>query len=93
VPILTTKALIEELHRLIDSKKDNGAILQEVYDILKENNSKVETDWWNTLTEEQQQELDRAEKEIKDPNNLIGHKEAMETARQFIKKDKHSDKN
>ncbi len=83
---MTTKALIEELHRLIDSKKDDEAILNEVYEILKEDNAEGKTDWWDNLTEEQQQELDRAEEEIKDPNNLIGHKEAMEQARKWLKK-------
>jgi thiamine pyrophosphate-dependent acetolactate synthase large subunit-like protein len=81
-----------EIQHLVTNERSE-AVLQKVLRLLKHEDDEQSNNWWNTLTEEQQLELDRAEEEIKDPNNLIGHKEAMETARQFIKKDNFSDNN
>ncbi len=36
-----------------------------------------DSDWWNHLTEEEQAELERAEEEIKNEENLIPHEEVM----------------
>lgn len=80
-----------EILNLLEEVDDESTLVK-VIKLLQES-EEGETDWWDTLTDEQCEELERAEEEIKDHNNLIGHKEAMETARQFIKKDKHSDKN
>jgi urease accessory protein UreF len=81
---MTTKALLEELHHLIDSKKDNEAILQKVYEILKEDNAEGETDWWDEMTDEQRAQQEKAEEDIRLGRNLVPHEEAMKRAKKWL---------
>lgn len=83
---MTTKALLEELHHLIDSKKDNEAILQKVYDLLKEDNEEGTTDWWDEMTEEQRAEQELADEDLKEGKNFISHEEALKRMDSWLKK-------
>ncbi len=81
---MTTKALIEELHRLIDSKKNDEAVLHEVYGILKEDADEKGTDWWDEMTDEQRAQQEKAEEDIKLGKNLVSHEEAMKRAKKWL---------
>lgn len=83
---MTTKALIEELHRLIDSKKDNEAVLHEIYEILKEDNGEGATDWWDEMTDEQRAEQELADEDLKEGKNFISHEEALKRMGSWLKK-------
>ncbi len=82
---MSAKNIKVEIQHLVTNERSE-AVLQKVLRLLKHEDDEQSNNWWNTLTEEQQLELDRAEEEIKDPNNLISHKEAMEQARKWLKK-------
>lgn len=81
---------IIDMLRMVDDEQ----LLEQIHAVLL---AKVgqpsEPNWWETLTDEQQQELDRAEEEIKDPKNLIGHAEAIQRARALLYKDKNNQPN
>jgi len=83
--IMAASNIKEEIQRLVIHER-NDDVLQKVLRLLKHEDEEQSLNWWDNLTDEQQEELDRAEEEIKDPNNLIGHKEAMEQARKWLKK-------
>lgn len=82
---MTTKALIEELHRLIDSKKDDEAVLHEVYEILKDD-KEMETDWWDEMTDEQRAEQELANEDLKEGKNFISHEEALKRMQSWRKR-------
>ena len=47
---------------------------------------KQETDWWDELTPEQQQELQLAIDESEDENNLVSEEEANEMIQKWLSK-------
>lgn len=86
VSIMTTKALKEELYRLIASK-DDQAVLQEVYEILRDDkDTEGATDWWDEMTAEQRQQQEKADEDIRLGRNLVSHEEAMKRAGKWLEK-------
>lgn len=84
------QALKDEIKKLLDQVHDE-ALLKQFHQWLHIITQPKLDNWWDNLTDEQHEELIRAEEEIKDPNNLIDHKDAMENARRFLRKDNNGD--
>lgn len=73
-----------DFHQLIDQIEDEK-ILQEVYEILKNYQKKQGEDFWDSMTEEQRQELNKALLESEKEENLISHEEVMKQANKWKK--------
>ena len=73
---MTVTELKTNLHKLIDSSQDEE-LLSVVHDILEQREVSKPGDLWNSLTEEEKEELLNAEKESQNPSNLIAHDEVM----------------
>ena len=67
--------LKQDIHLLIDSISDSE-ILYAVKTLL-EKNASVQTDWWQTISEEERYEILQGLSEA-DNNDLIAHEEVME---------------
>ncbi len=71
---MNTIELKKEFHNLIDSI-DNENLLSDFYFLLKKRISAKEGNLWKGLTKKEQEELNSAIEESKNPENLISHKE------------------
>ena len=71
---MTTLELKKEFHDLIESIS-NEKLLLNFYDLLKNRLSNPDGKLWNTLSEEEQQELLMAFDESNDDKNLLGQNE------------------
>lgn len=65
-----TMELKSDLHKILD-KIENEQLLRTIYDFLKQRENTQEGQIWNTLTEEQKNEVYLSYKESTDGNNLI----------------------
>jgi hypothetical protein len=62
----------QNFHNLID-KIDNERLLISFYNLMKKRSSAQEGKLWNSLSNDQQNELLTALDEIKNPDNLLPH--------------------
>lgn len=68
--VMGTMELKSDLHKILD-KIENEQLLRTIYDFLKQRENTQEGQIWNTLTEEQKNEVYLSYKESTDGNNLI----------------------
>jgi predicted transcriptional regulator len=73
--------LKQDIHLLIDSITDSE-ILHAVKTLL-EKNAKVQTDWWETISEEERAEILQGLSEA-DNNDLMAHDEVMEKYKKWL---------
>lgn len=72
-------------HQLIDRIEDE-AVLHELYQMLLNYQQKKESgDFWDSMTDEQKQELEQALAESESDENLISHQDVMNRARKWKK--------
>lgn len=67
---MKTKDIKNDLHNLIDSI-DNDLLLMKFYDLMIKSTSNKEGELWNSLSEDQKNQLLLAEMESNEPDNLI----------------------
>lgn len=67
---MSTIELKSDLHKIVD-KIENEQLLRAIYDFLKQGENEQEGQIWNTLTEEQKNEVYLSYKESQDDKNLI----------------------
>ena len=82
---MSVSELKTKLHSLID-EVDNEQLLAYINSLLDENNQAQKADWWDELTNEQKKDLEDAEADIDDPNNLIDNDEVFRQAKEWLKK-------
>jgi len=80
---MNTIDLRNNFHLLIDSI-NNDNILSKFYAIMSRTNDKSDGNLWGRLTEEEQEELIRADIESNDPSNLISHSEIQEKHKKWL---------
>lgn len=68
--VMGTMELKSDLHKILD-KIENEQLLRTIYDFLKQRENTQEGQIWNTLTEEQKNEVYLSYKESTEDNNLI----------------------
>jgi hypothetical protein len=71
---MNTIEIKRNFHNLID-RIDNERLLINFYDLMKQRSSAQDGKLWNSLSEDQQDELLAALDEIQHPENLIPHSE------------------
>ena len=72
-------------HQLIDQIEDE-TILSELYQMLLNYQQKKESgDFWDSMTDEQKQELEEALAESESDENLISHQDVMNRASKWRK--------
>ena len=67
---MTVTELKTNLHKLINRSQDKD-LLSVVHDILEQREVSKPGDLWESLTEEEKEELLNAEKESQNPSNLL----------------------
>jgi len=80
---MTTIELKNNFHHLIDSI-NNDNILSKFYAIMARTNERADGKLWGRLTEEEQEELIRADIESNDPSNLISHTEIQKKHKKWL---------
>ncbi|MBK8448489.1 MAG: hypothetical protein WAR77_08905 [Saprospiraceae bacterium] len=75
----------EAFHKLIDTIEDEG-LLNEYYNLITRLSNSQEGELWNTLTNEQKEELMLSYEESKDPKNLISHEEVIGQFSKWLEK-------
>ncbi|MEO5673274.1 MAG: hypothetical protein ABIQ74_01385 [Chitinophagales bacterium] len=73
---METPELKSQLHHLID-QLDDPNILGEYYKEIKKAVAVSKTKLWDTLTDDQKQEVLLSYEESKDPGNLVDHETVM----------------
>ncbi len=73
---METIELKSELHRLID-ELDNRNLLDDCYEEIKKAVAVSKNKIWDTLTEEQKQEVMLSYQESEDEGNLVDHETVM----------------
>ncbi|MDY0343402.1 MAG: hypothetical protein RBR28_07505 [Lentimicrobium sp.] len=81
---MSTLDIKTSLHKLID-KIDNGVVLSRLYEILEKAFTIKDGSLWNTLTEEERQELLLIDTETDDENNLISMETLKEKHEKWLK--------
>ena len=71
----------EKLHQIIDSSEEQ--LLERL--LLLVENDENEKDFWDELTPEQQESVDKALEQIKDPSKCTPHNEAMQKFQEWKK--------
>jgi len=72
--VLELKGQMLQLISKVDDKPTLERLLQFFVAVVKKEGTK---DWWDELSQEQQNDLDLAMIEIEDPQNLVSHDEAL----------------
>ncbi|RPH29902.1 MAG: hypothetical protein EHM93_16630 [Bacteroidales bacterium] len=80
---MNTIELRNNFHHLIDSI-NNDNILSKFYAIMARMNERADGKLWGRLTEEEQEELIRADIESNDPSNLISHTEIQKKHKKWL---------
>ncbi len=75
--------LKKDFHTLIDSI-DNENLLSEFYILIKRRISDKEGNLWKSLTKKEQEELNLAFEESKNPKNLISHEEMKKKHKKWL---------
>ncbi len=75
--------LKKDFHKLIDSI-DNETLLSEFYSLIKRKISAKEGNLWNKLTKKEQEELNLAFEESKNPENLISHEDMRKKHKKWL---------
>ncbi len=70
------------------AKVNDTDLLNELNRLIREfiQHKKVESDWWDELTQQEQIELDEAIEASYDESNLVSHEEATATIQQWLNK-------
>jgi hypothetical protein len=76
--------LREELHQLIDEFEDDK-LLKHIFEILKSAKPIHEIDFWDELSEEEKERVERSLELSKDPANWIPNDQVMEKAAKWKK--------
>ncbi len=74
-----------DFHRLID-RIDNEELLSAFYQLLEKRSEQQTGKMWNTLTEEEKNELLLSYEESRDENNWISGEEIKQKHEQWLKK-------
>jgi hypothetical protein len=69
---MNSKDIKNELHNLIDSI-DNELLLMKFYDLMLKSTTNKEGELWNSLTQDQKNQLLLADMEANEPENLISY--------------------
>lgn len=77
-------ALKDELHKLIDTTKDEK-LLEGIFIILSSHDDYKEGELWKGLTEEQKKEVLDSEKEIGNSTSWISHEEMKKKNKKWFK--------
>jgi len=80
---MNTIELKNNFHLLIDSI-NNDNILSKFYAIMARTKERSDGKLWGRLTEEEQEELIRADIESNDPSNLISHSEIQKKHNKWL---------
>jgi hypothetical protein len=73
---VTSTQLKSSLHHLIDNSK-NSKLLSVVYDLLSaDNRNKSTNDWWDTLSDDQKHEIEKALHELESGKG-VSHSKVM----------------
>lgn len=81
--VLELKAIVHEKIVGIQTKKCLERVLKAIDDIQGE-----EEDWWDELTDEQRERLEKSIAESRDPANRISHKKVKKKMAKWLKSKK-----
>ncbi len=84
---MNTLELKGSIYELV-SKVNDVQLLEELYFLIQEfiQQKKSSGDWWDSLTDSEQSELEEAIKASYDENNWVTNEEARETIHQWLNK-------